>query len=168
MRGFVVFAQLGGVPFAVDRLLAFSTESHILQSDGTLTVHGVEVLALMYNKYSLFIPEQHELCDALMPFHPESVTTHLAGTTAQTPQVNGSVDKTPSLAELLGGKDWLVLGGRDSLGGIDSLGGVSPQWQHPSNIRRSLTMLNRPDNQPRIVAIRRRSFQPCHMCQRQR
>jgi hypothetical protein len=57
----------------------------------------------------------------------------------------------------LGGSDWLTLGGVDSLG-------VSPQWQHPSNIRRSLTMLSRLDNQPRIVAIRRRSFPPWRMC----
>jgi hypothetical protein len=72
--------------------------------------------------------------------------------------VTSEIGASPELA------DWLTL----TLGGVDSLGGVSPQWQHPSNIRRSLTMLSRPDNRPRIAAIRRRSFQPCHMCQRQR
>jgi hypothetical protein len=102
--------------------------------------------------YAPLIDPQHALCAANNPLHPESETENLRGT---------AVHGTHGLNTLS-----ILCEPTELLGGIDSLG-VSPQWQHPNNIRRSLTMLNHPDNRPRIAAIRRQSIQPFHMCQHQ-
>ncbi len=106
-RGEVSFVHGGGVPLAVPRCFAFSADSQIRQYELPI-VHIVEVAELIERRYEPSMPPQQVLCDALIPFHPDNVTTHFAGTTEHTPHVKGSVDSGPSLDALV-----------DALGGTD-------------------------------------------------